>query len=100
MTVNTLLLLAHCQAIVGFREIERRHWNSHNSGVIRRIQERSFLSEHKLLPYVHVLDLAPDGHIKPHVDSARFCGDVVAVVSLLSQAVARFAVEKDKVNLD
>ena len=27
--------------------------------------------ESKILPYTHVLDLAGDGYIKPHVDSVR-----------------------------
>ncbi len=43
-----------------------------------------------------MLDLSADGHIKPHVDSARFCGDVVAVLSLLSDAVARFSLDQDR----
>ena len=31
-----------------------------------------FLGKHsKVLPYTHVLDLAEDGYIKPHVDSVR-----------------------------
>jgi len=85
------------QAIVGFRETERRHWNAANAKVVKRLQETSFDTErYKLLPYVHVLDLSAEGHIKPHVDSARFCGDVVAVLSLLSDCVARFVVEMDQ----
>ena len=48
---------------------------------VRNCRSSSFdASSHRLLPYVHVLDLAGDGHIKPHVDSARFCGDTVAVL--------------------
>lgn len=78
------------QAIAGFRETERKHWNSLNSPVLDRIRAASFDSaKHKLLPYVHVLDLKADGVIKPHIDSSRFCGDTVAVLSLLSDSVAR-----------
>ena len=33
---------------------------------------------------------------QPHVDSARFCGDVVAVLSLLSPAVAKFVHVENK----
>lgn len=42
-------------------------------------------------------DLQSDGHIKPHIDSSRFCGDTVAVLSLLSDSVARFRLDKDRV---
>ena len=84
---------------MGFRETERRNWNPSNSGVIQRIRSLAFPVDLDLqpLPYAHVLDLSPQGHIRPHVDSPRFCGDVVAVLSLMSEAVARFALEKDKV---
>ena len=37
----------------------------------------------------HVVDLAADGHIGPHVDSVKFSGDIVAGVSLLSCRVMR-----------
>ena len=89
-------------------------------------QEKSFDPEkHKLLPYVHVLDLQADGYIKPHIgknkilfgfdhvllahdilhvfvlttcffltDSVRFCGDVVAVLSLMSDSVARLKMDR------
>ena len=79
-------------AIVGFRETERKLWNSANAPVITRLRETAFKgrSELKPLPQVHVLDLAADGHIKPHVDSDRFCGPIVAVLSLLSDSVLRF----------
>ena len=59
------------EAIVLFRETERKHWNQFNSATIMRLREVSFKPEHKQLPYVHVRDLAEDGHIKPHIDSSR-----------------------------
>ena len=54
------------EAIVGFRETERKHWNTDNAPVIQRIREFAFdaKTRQKLLPFVHVLDLAEDGHIK------------------------------------
>jgi alkylated DNA repair protein alkB family protein 7 len=67
--------------------------------VIDRVKAAGFTPAHKLLPYVHVLDLAADGHIKPHIDSSRFCGDTVAVISLLSDSVARFVLDSDKTNV-
>ena len=53
-----------CQAIVNFRETERKHWNSANAPVIQRIRDFSFDPTQKLLPFVHVLDLSEKGHIK------------------------------------
>ena len=41
------------------------------------------------MPAVHVLDLAADGFIKPHVDSVKFCGSTIAGISLLSDCVMR-----------
>ena len=59
------------EAIVGFRETERKHWNKFNSEVIQRLRQNSFKPNVKHIPSVHVLDLAEDGHIKPHIDSPR-----------------------------
>ena len=83
------------QAIVGFRETERKNWNPINSETIKRLREAAFDPKgSRHLPYVHVLDLAEDGHIKPHIDSSRFCGDTVAVLSLLSDCVLKLVHEK------
>ena len=68
---SNFFLLSFLQAIVGFRETERKHWNSGNLLIIERLRARSFEPGQKLLPYVHVLDLNEEGHIKPHIDSAR-----------------------------
>jgi len=37
----------------------------------------------------HGIDLKRDGNLKPHVDSVRFSGDLVAGVSLLSSSIMR-----------
>eukprot|EP00093_Oithona_nana_P003168 03168.XXX_86801_87785_1 [CDS] Oithona nana genome sequencing. len=84
------------EAIVGFRETERKQWNQVNSVIIDKLRKAAFKPEDKYLPYVHVLDLAEDGHIKPHIDSPRFCGDTVAVLSLLSDSVMKLVHEKSK----
>jgi len=84
------------EAIIGFREAERKHWNPANQSVIDRLRERSFSTGCKQLPYVHVLDLAEDGYIKPHIDSVRFCGDTVAILSLLSDCVLKLVHDQDK----
>lgn len=37
----------------------------------------------------HAIDLSANGELKPHVDSVKFSGDVVAGLSLLSDAIMR-----------
>jgi len=86
-------------AIQGFRETERKFFNPTNSVIVDRIKKKSFPKdgkESKTLPYTHILDLADFGFIKPHIDSSRFCGSTVAVLSLLSPCVARFRLDTDK----
>lgn len=68
---HRILTLFIFKAIIGFRETERKQWNRQNSEVIARIKAASFDPSHKILPYVHILDLKEDGFIKPHVDSSR-----------------------------
>ncbi|KAL5106087.1 hypothetical protein TcWFU_002195 [Taenia crassiceps] len=94
-------------AIKDFRETERKNWRAVNRPIIDRLRQKTLdvLKEElrpggaqrassfdDLLPYIHVLDLAPTGWIKPHVDSIRYCGGVVAVLSLLADSVVRFTV--------
>ncbi|XP_043236056.1 alpha-ketoglutarate-dependent dioxygenase alkB homolog 7, mitochondrial-like [Amphibalanus amphitrite] len=76
-------------AIHGFRETERLHWRPQNERVLERVRHLAMPPGTPPLKHVHVLDLAADGVIKPHVDSTRFCGSVIAGVSLLSDAVMR-----------
>ena len=95
--------------------------------MIQRLQETAFDPKGtRLLPYVHVLDLAEDGFIKPHIDSIRvsifcviklrflnasivlckisfnslyifqFCGDTVAIISLLSDCVLKLVHETNE----
>jgi len=78
---------SRCQAIHGFRETERLQWRPENELVLSRVRQLAFPDG--TLRHVHVLDLAPDGVIKPHVDSVRFCGSTIAGLSLLSDAVMR-----------
>ncbi len=51
-------------------------------------------NEREYFPAVHVIDLAEDGFIKPHVDSIKFSGKVVVGLSLLSPSIMRFQEEK------
>ncbi|XP_067636408.1 alpha-ketoglutarate-dependent dioxygenase alkB homolog 7, mitochondrial [Eurosta solidaginis] len=74
-------------AIHGFRETERKKWYPHNRTVLDRVRQLAFDGE--IMPYVHILDLAAEGVIKPHVDSTRYCGNTIAGISLLSDCVMR-----------
>lgn len=48
------------------------------------------------LAHVHILDLHENGHIKPHVDAVRFCGNRIAGLSLLTDSIMKFRLETDK----
>ncbi|KOB72653.1 Alkylated DNA repair protein alkB-like protein 7 [Operophtera brumata] len=95
-------------AIQGYRETERAVWNAPNERVLQRVRDAAFRrADTPPLPHTHVLDLAPAGHIKPHVDATRgnvhfrdnftlnalscvqFCGALIAGLSLGSCAVMR-----------
>uniref|UniRef100_A0A1A9VCK6 Alpha-ketoglutarate-dependent dioxygenase AlkB-like domain-containing protein n=1 Tax=Glossina austeni TaxID=7395 RepID=A0A1A9VCK6_GLOAU len=74
-------------AIHGFRETERKHWYPENRKIIDKIRNTGFADE--IMPFVHVLDLSSEGVIKPHVDSTRYCGNIIAGLSLLTDSVMR-----------
>ncbi|CAI2346909.1 unnamed protein product [Caenorhabditis sp. 36 PRJEB53466] len=77
------------EAIHLYREREQRKWRDENLAVIARIRSESFGPNAEHLTYVHILDLHKEGVIKPHIDSIRYCGDVITGVSLLSDAIMR-----------
>lgn len=74
-------------AIHGYREMEKIEWWPENEKVFQRLRDRAF--SHETLPHVHILDLAADGIIKPHVDSSRYCGTTIAGISLLTDCIMR-----------
>ncbi|GFR57786.1 alpha-ketoglutarate-dependent dioxygenase alkB homolog 7, mitochondrial-like Protein [Elysia marginata] len=82
-------------AIHGYRETEKREWNEENTQILERVKSLAFTSEVAPLAYVHVLDIAKEGYIKPHVDAVRFCGDTITGMCLLSSCVMRLALESD-----
>ncbi|CAG9558860.1 unnamed protein product [Danaus chrysippus] len=87
-------LVAHIVlAIEGYRETERDSWSPLCSEVLSRVRSL-FPAGASLLPQAHVLDLAAAGHIKPHIDAVRFCGNTIAGLCLLSSAVMRLTHEK------
>ncbi|XP_039499426.1 alpha-ketoglutarate-dependent dioxygenase alkB homolog 7, mitochondrial-like isoform X2 [Drosophila santomea] len=75
------------EAIHGYRELERRKWSPENRAMLERVSQAAFCGQ--VMPFVHILDLAVSGVIKPHVDSTRFCGNTIAGISLLSDCVMR-----------
>ncbi|XP_064606836.1 alpha-ketoglutarate-dependent dioxygenase alkB homolog 7, mitochondrial-like [Liolophura sinensis] len=83
-------------AIHGYRETERKHWTARNKVILERVKQFAFPPTVSALAYVHILDLAEDGYIKPHIDAVRFCGDTIAGLSLLSPCVMRLVNDKDK----
>lgn len=80
-------------AIHGYRETEWKKWSENSSQILDRVRRVAFPSEMIQLSLVHILDLAPEGWIKPHIDSVRFCGGIIAGLSLLSDSVMRLAME-------
>lgn len=74
-------------AIHGYREMEKVDWLPENRILFNRVREYAFDSD--IMPHVHILDLAKDGIIKPHVDSSRYCGTTIAGLSLLTDCIMR-----------
>ncbi|KAI0978908.1 hypothetical protein GJ496_005086 [Pomphorhynchus laevis] len=61
-------------AICGYKELERSDWSMINIATINRLRNMVKGLSHEdeqLIPQVHVLDVAADGIVKPHVDSIR-----------------------------
>ncbi|CDW52377.1 alpha ketoglutarate dependent [Trichuris trichiura] len=76
-------------AITNYREIEKTCWEAKNKAIINRVRRFAFANESDDQRSVHVLDLAKDGVVKPHVDSTRYCGDIIAGLNLMSDVVLR-----------
>uniref|UniRef100_A0A8C9PR45 AlkB homolog 7 n=1 Tax=Spermophilus dauricus TaxID=99837 RepID=A0A8C9PR45_SPEDA len=68
---------------------EKSRWSEASRAILQRVQSAAFDPGQTLLSLVHVLDLEPQGYIKPHVDSVKFCGATIAGLSLLSPSVMR-----------
>ncbi|CAH0473912.1 unnamed protein product [Peronospora belbahrii] len=80
--------------IVKFKEMECSRWSNETLRILQKIREAVILpKELKYFPAVHVIELAEDGYIKPHIDSIKFSGRVVAGVNLLSPCVMRLKEE-------
>ncbi|KAG7207924.1 hypothetical protein KM043_009513 [Ampulex compressa] len=76
-------------AIHGYRETERKQWNEGNTKILNRVREKAFPKEMSQLQLIHILDLSAEGWIKPHVDSIKFCGGIIAGLSLLTDSIMK-----------
>ena len=90
------------KAIESYREIEKSNWNDKsNEKLVHQIRDFVFPPDESRdditppLKLVHVLDLAAEGEIKPHVDAIRFCGKRLAGLSLMSDSVMRLVSVSD-----
>lgn len=83
-------------AIHGFRETERLKWNEPNTEILNRVRKLAFPPNVAQLKFVHILDLDKNGYIKPHIDAVRFCGNIIAGLSLLTDSIMRLVNDKNK----
>ncbi|KAI1290370.1 Alpha-ketoglutarate-dependent dioxygenase alkB -like protein 7, mitochondrial [Halotydeus destructor] len=83
-------------AIEAYKEIEKSRWKKEAQNIISKTKQFAFPANYRTLSQVHVLDLAKEGVIKPHIDSVKFCGDIIAGLSLVSTSVMRLVHEEDK----
>jgi len=60
-----------------------------NESIIQRILSSAFPEKFAWSSQTHVLDLHKDGFIRPHIDSVKYCGDIVSGISILSACVMR-----------
>ncbi|ETV94055.1 hypothetical protein H310_12089 [Aphanomyces invadans] len=89
------------QVIINFKEMETIKWSQEAADILARVRKLPILPQDlEYFPAVHVIDLAAEGYIKPHVDSIKFSGQVVAGLNLLSPAVMRFQEEHGDSRLD
>nr|CAX75484.1 Alkylated repair protein alkB homolog 7 precursor [Schistosoma japonicum] len=65
-----------------------------NSGITTMVKAEVVAEniDQLVLPLIHILDLAENGEIMPHVDSVKFCGESIAVLSLLADSILRLAI--------
>lgn len=79
------------QAIHGYRETERAKWNEDNTKIMDRVRKLAFPPGMPQLGLVHVLDLAAEGRIKPHVDSVRVNNQLKILISILTAKTTQFS---------
>eukprot|EP00041_Stephanoeca_diplocostata_P029709 m.884784 g.884784 ORF g.884784 m.884784 type:complete len:244 (+) comp23613_c0_seq55:203-934(+) len=85
----------HWDAVIeDFREFEKSEWKSEAANAVSTKIQNTIVEAMgesvEFLQQCHVIDLKDSGFIRPHVDSVKFSGKLVAGVSLLSDAVMRF----------
>lgn len=80
---------AHWDSVIDqYREIERPFPRLPASALAVAERMKAFFQDQsRVVPAVHFLDLASDGEIRHHVDSVKFCGPHIVILSLLSPAL-------------
>lgn len=95
--------MAHWDSVIaGHRELAcRSKWSEASQRILERVRRHVFRSpfrqlnetngvvsagETPILP-IHVLDIARDGYMRPHVDSVKFSGGAITGLNLLSPVV-------------
>ena len=73
-------------------------WPAHLSATVERLKGlvRETIGQDVAFLPPHLIDLAPDGLIAPHVDSVKFSGGLIAGLSLMSPRVMRLTPEPGK----
>lgn len=76
------------KVITQYREVQKqaRFFSEDNRQVLKRVRDTVFPPDAQLLP-VHILDLAAEGEIGPHVDHVEYSGRFIVGLSLLTDAV-------------
>jgi alkylated DNA repair protein alkB homolog 7 len=60
------------QVIIKFKEMERSKWSAETARVLDKVRAAPVLpTDLTYRPSVHVIDLAEDGYIMPHVDAIK-----------------------------
>lgn len=60
------------QVIIKFKEMERSRWSTETSRILEKVRAVPILPANlSYFPAVHVIELAEDGYIMPHVDAIK-----------------------------
>ena len=75
MQLKAIVLYPQLKAIEGYKETEKTQWMDVNLPLMDRLRRETAIAmegeELEPLNEIHVLDLAADGEIKPHIDSVK-----------------------------
>ncbi|OAF66018.1 Alkylated DNA repair protein alkB [Intoshia linei] len=87
-------------AIIDYRETERPNFRQDaNNDIVCQMKKKIEKNIKRVInfnEFFHIIDISKSGFIKPHVDSIRFCGQVISVLSLCSDSILRLRNTKDQ----